>query len=183
MFEPGKIIKTCTSRKGKEIVIRYPQWEDLNEMLRFINELSAEDTYITYSGETISKDEEIDWLAKVLKDLEKKNGSFIYAFDGKIMVGSCAVSRREKRKEHVGRIGISVAKEYREEGVGAALFETILSEAKDLGFTIVDLEVYGTNDRAYNLYKKFGFIEAGRAPGMVRYKDSFLEEIWMYKSL
>ena len=183
MLETGTIIKTFTSEKGNEIIIRYPKWEDLDEMWRYANELSAEDTFISLSGENLSKDEEITHLAKVLSEMEKRNVSHLFVFVNKTMIGSSHVMRRGKRNEHIGRIGISIGKEYREEGIGSVLFEATLEEAKKLGFVLVDLKVYGNNTRAYNMYKKFGFLEIGRGLGMVRYKENFEDEIWMYKKL
>lgn len=56
MFQPGKIVKTFTSKSGKKIVIRYPQWKDLNQLTEYINKLSAEDTFTTFSGEKITKE-------------------------------------------------------------------------------------------------------------------------------
>ena len=40
------------------MVIRYPKWEDLEELTRYINKLSSEDTFVTFSGEEIKKEEE-----------------------------------------------------------------------------------------------------------------------------
>jgi len=51
MFIPGLIVKKFISKKGKEIIIRYPKWEDLEELTRYANKLSKEDTFVTFSGE------------------------------------------------------------------------------------------------------------------------------------
>lgn len=183
MFVPGKIIKTFISKKNNDVIIRYPQWEDLDEVLRYINVLSLEDTFITLSGEQKTREDEMDFLMKLFKGHENNTERGLFAFVGNELVGICGVSRHGKRKEHMGLIGISVAKAYREEGIGRALMTAILNEAKEMGLTMVDLHVYSTNEKAYNLYKHFGFIEAGRVPGAARYKDGFLDEIWMYKKL
>ena len=55
MFMPGQIVKKFFSKKGKEMIIRYPKWEDLEEFTLYINKLSYEDTFITFSGEEIKK--------------------------------------------------------------------------------------------------------------------------------
>lgn len=183
MFETGKAIKTFTSKKANQIMVRYPKWEDLDQLVTFINTISKEDTFITFSGEEISKDSEMAYLTSVFTAMEKQHASHLYVFHNDILIGNCQVARREKRHEHIGRIGITVGREYREEGIGTELLSILFAEAKRLGFAMVDLMVYGTNDRAYHLYQKMGFQEAGRMPGSVRYKDGFLDEIWMYRIL
>jgi hypothetical protein len=47
-FIPGKVIKTFITKKDTEVTIRYPKWEDLDEMTRYINEISKEDTFVTF---------------------------------------------------------------------------------------------------------------------------------------
>lgn len=42
----GKIIKTCTSKKGNTVIIRYPKWEDLDAVTAFANGLVEEDTFV-----------------------------------------------------------------------------------------------------------------------------------------
>lgn len=69
-FIPGKIVKKIRLKNDKEAVIRYPKWEDLEGLTSYINELSAEDTFITYSGEKISKEKEADFLASRFKEME-----------------------------------------------------------------------------------------------------------------
>lgn len=49
MFTTGKIIKKFKTKKGKEIVIRYLKWEDLDELTRYVNDLSKEDTFVNLS--------------------------------------------------------------------------------------------------------------------------------------
>ena len=62
-FIPGKIIKTFISKKGIQITLRYPVWEDLQQMTDYINTLSQEDTYIIFSGEKVSLEHEAVYLA------------------------------------------------------------------------------------------------------------------------
>ncbi|MGI6215081.1 MAG: ribosomal protein S18-alanine N-acetyltransferase [Christensenellales bacterium] len=52
---------------------------------------------------------------------------------------------------------IAVLKEYRRQGIGAALFSNMLSYASNLGASYITLEVRKSNAAAIALYKKFGF--------------------------
>ena len=54
----GKIVYKGKSKKGNEIIIRYPEKSDLNELWRYINKLSKEKTFVRFQGEEITLKEE-----------------------------------------------------------------------------------------------------------------------------
>lgn len=187
-FIPGKMIKQFTSKKGNAVTLRYLQWSDLEQMTQYINRLSAEDTFITFSGEVISTADEAKYLSSLFVDFEFGNKVVVAAFMEDMLVGSCDVARdiaNKERRKHVGALGISIKKEYRGEGLGEELMRTAIAEAQKyiLGLRIITLHVYGKNDIAQSLYKKIGFIEYARLPEGVKYKDEFIDDISMYLPL
>lgn len=187
-FSPGKILKTFITQKGKQGITRYPKWEDLDEMVRFINALSQEDIYITFSGETITKEGEMYYLAEVFKGMEREDSLYIACFIGGTMAGSCTINRdllSRKRSYHVGIFGITIAKEFRGEGIGLEMATIAIKEARTRipGLLTLILNVYSPNTPALDLYKKLGFKEAGRIPKTVWYKGEYIDEIKMYKHL
>lgn len=187
-FEPGKIIKTFTTKSGHEAVIRYPKWEDLDEMVRFINTVSYEDIYVTFSGESINKEGEMYYLSDMIRGMEMQNSVYLTCFVGGRMVGSCTVLRdlvSRKRSYHVATYGITIANGYRGEGIGLELSQATLSEAIKMipGIRMFTLNVYGPNTPAQALYKKLGFTECGRIPKAIWYKGSYIDEIKMYKQI
>ena len=133
MLIPGKIVKKFISKKGKEIVIRYPKWEDLDEFTRYINKLSQEDTLIIFSGEEIKKEEEAKTLSQWFYQMEIGDKVVLGCFYGNKLVAVANVDRDFsdlKRSRHVGIFGISVEKEFRGEGVGYELGKAIIEEVK-----------------------------------------------------
>ncbi len=62
------------------------------------------------------------------------------------------------RRKHSANIGISILEEFHGKKIGSKLLEAILDLA-DNWYNIrrIGLEVYVDNDKAINLYKKFGF--------------------------
>ena len=56
---------------------------------------------------------------------------------------------------------IAVHPEYRKSGVGSALMEALIAEAKERGITALTLEVRKSNYPALALYRKYGFGEGG----------------------
>jgi RimJ/RimL family protein N-acetyltransferase len=63
-----------------------------------------------------------------------------------------------RAKQHAGVIGISVAQEWRDQGVGSALMDEMIRWAKGTGIvTRLELLVFSENQRAVHVYEKAGF--------------------------
>lgn len=61
-MKAGKIIRSFFARDGREVVLRTPKWEDLDDLLELINSLVEERADITRTKK-VSREEEIDWLS------------------------------------------------------------------------------------------------------------------------
>ncbi len=185
---PGREIKRFTSKAGKEITIRYPLWNDLDELVRYVNKISVEDTYITFSGETISRNDEIEFLLDCFRKIERGDAVHLFALEGNKIIGTSEVRREfthRTRGYHVAGFGISIEDEYREQGIGFELATTVIEEAKKTisGIELVILDVYSENERAIRMYEKIGFMKAGAFPKGLKYKGRYLDDVKMYKPL
>jgi len=184
----GAKVEDFTSKSGKNIVFRYINEDDAEELCRYINELSKEDTFIRFSGEKISLGEEKKYIEEEIeKFLRGDSTPIIVVHDGKV-IGHSSVERNfidKKRGLHIGDFGLSVAREYRGDWIGQKLMETVIAQAKIQmhNLKIIRLNVYGSNSTAQNLYKKMGFQEFGRLPKGVLYKKEYLDLIEMYLAL
>ena len=86
-MKAGRIIRTFSAKDGREVVLRTPTWNDLDDLLALINSLVEERADILID-EKLSRDEEIDWLSKTLARLEKDETFHLVAeVNGKV-VGS-----------------------------------------------------------------------------------------------
>ncbi len=66
------------------------------------------------------------------------------------------------RRRHVAGLGMAVRDDWQGKGVGNALMQAAIDLAdKWLQIERLELEVYTDNERAINLYKKFGFVIEG----------------------
>jgi hypothetical protein len=65
------------------------------------------------------------------------------------------------------------------------LAETTIEQATQRipNLHMLQLDVYSENTNAYHLYKKLGFVESGRLPGAVKYRNRFLDKVVMTRSL
>ena len=184
-FIPGQIIKTAVTKKGKTVTFAYPKWEDLDQMLEFINSVSKENTFIGFSGEIVTKPEESKYLASLFPLIEANNAVVVHAFIDGQLAGRCDVLRNlalKEREKHIGTLGLILHKDYRGEGLGEQLLKTTIEEAKSAlsGLRIIELSVFGNNHVAQSLYKKVGFKEWGKLPGGLLYKGEYIDHVSMY---
>lgn len=177
------IVFEGVTRNSSPYLIRYPKLSDANELHRYINELSKEQTFVSFQGEEISLEDEIGYVKSSIKKIEdKKSVQLVVECDGKI-VGVSGIDSKARVNSHVGVFGISIAKDYRGQGIGKKLIESVLKEAeKNLThLKIIHLECFASNEAACNLYKSVGFKEYGRLPKGIKYKNELVDEILMYK--
>ncbi len=181
----GKIVYQGTSRKGRSFIIRYPKADDALAMQNYINSLSREQTFIRMQGEQMTLEEEQQYLTRQLEKINNHQAVNLLVFSDQQLIGIAGIDMRDKVERHIGGFGISIAQEFRGEGLGTVLMEVILKEAQQQlpQLKIVHLQVYSNNPLAINLYKEFGFTEYGRLPKGIQYRDQFVDSIWMYKDI
>src|SRR4051812_25630723 len=181
----GKEMYEGRTKRGKSYVIRYPQEGDAGALCSYINALSKERTFVSFQGEQISEEEEARWLKTQLEKIHDKKTVQLLASDQGEVLGVAGVELGEKVQSHVGLFGISVAKDFRGQGIGTLLMKLALKEAVDhlCQLRIVVLAVFGDNLAAHEMYKKFGFQEHGRLPEGMFYNGKYVDSIHMHKKV
>jgi RimJ/RimL family protein N-acetyltransferase len=187
MRNEGKLVSTIKSKSGKEIIIRYPSMRDLNSLVDYINELSKEDTFITFSGEQLNKIREQKYLVNWLKDVQAGDKIMLLALHNDRLIGVCDATKDKdgkKRSLHIAKCGLTIRKNYRNDGIGKVFFQTLLDEVNALKkYKLLTLGVYSTNGIALDLYKKLGFVEYGRLEKGVYFHNEYIDHIYMVKTL
>jgi L-amino acid N-acyltransferase YncA len=86
---------------------------------------------------------------------------------------------------HVANAGFMVATRARGQGIGRAMAEHCLSEARRLGFRAMQFNfVVSTNTPAMRLWQELGFKIVGTLPGAFRHPEKgFIDVYVMYRSL
>lgn len=140
-------------------VIRIAQPEDAPAALDFIQNLAREDDIdILLEPEEIqlSVADEERFLAGYL---ETDNSVFLIAELAGRVVGTLSLDGgRYRSLRHVVSLGISVARNYRNRGIGKALLTSAIAWAERTGFIKrIELLVSTRNLRAIGLYLRFGF--------------------------
>jgi RimJ/RimL family protein N-acetyltransferase len=171
-FEPGKIISKFNSKNNLSVTVRYPLWSDLEQMTDYINEISLEDTFLTMSGEQYTLNQEAAFLGSKFAEIEAQNSILALAFIEQEFIGICNIDRdlsQRTRGYHRFKLGLSVKKEYRGQGIGEYFAKVSIEEAKVFlpNFKILLLDLFAQNTPALKTYQKLGFKEVGRV------KDAF----------
>lgn len=174
---------TITTKSGKKFTVRPPRAEDVQQLLTFINTLIAEDTFIVMAGRPVTIEEEGEWLRGTLKDIQNREAITLLVFDGEKLVANSGIRKQIRRLSHIGDFGITVAKEYRGDGVGKQLMSLVLVKAKNIGIEIATLEVFGNNEIACSAYQSLGFTTYGSLPKALTFQGQLIDLHQMYKRL
>jgi len=181
-MKSGKIFRSFTAKDRRKVVLRTPVWEDLDDFLELINSFIEERADILRT-EKVSRDEEIDFLSRVLSRLEKDEMFYLVAeVDGKVVAVS-EISKRSGYEKHVGVIGIAIRSEFRDLGIGTEMMNALVEQAQEMGLKVLTLTAFATNKSAIHVYEKVGFLQTGRIPKK-HFKDGkYIDEIIMTKLL
>jgi RimJ/RimL family protein N-acetyltransferase len=181
-FKPGQCIEEFTAKNGKRVLFRTIKRNDVYQLLRYINTLAAEDTYILIHKRVILK-EERRWVESALEGMKKGNTVIVVAeINGKI-IGNFFIHQSTERSPHIGEFGIGVLKEYRNLGIGNKMMQIFLRLGKKMGYKHLFLGVFINNKPAIKLYKKYGFKEVARLPKFFLHKGKYVDDIMMMRKV
>jgi len=181
-MKTGKVIRSFVAKGSCEVVLRTPKWEDLDDLLELINSLVDEKADILRT-QKVSREEEIDWLSKVLSRLEKDETFYMVAeVNGKVVAVS-EVNRLGGYEKHVGVVGIAIRSGFRDSGIGTAMMKTLAEQAREMCLKVLTLSAFAANERAIHVYEKVGFVQTGRIPKKHFKEGEYMDEITMTKVL
>jgi RimJ/RimL family protein N-acetyltransferase len=178
----GILFRKFYARDGREVILRTPKWEDLDDLMELINSLVEEKAEIART-EKVTREEEAVWLPKMLSSLEKDELFFLVAEVGKKVVASSDIHILRGSEKHVGVLGIVVKRGFRDSGIGTEMMETLVQQATDLGLKVLTLQAYATNERAIHVYEKVGFVQTGRVPRKHFKEGQYIDEVIMTKMI
>jgi L-amino acid N-acyltransferase YncA len=127
----------------------------------------------------ISREEALDyWFGADTQTYVAENGGRI--------VGTCILRANQSGGgSHVANAAFMVAPEASGQGIGRAMGEHCLSEARRLGFLAMQFNfVVSTNESAIRLWKQLGFKIVGTLSGAFRHPERGYVDVYvMYRSL
>lgn len=170
-------------KKSEPVTIRSAIEADAEQILNLAKAVIAEEIHqLTASEEfKMTLDEEQKWISS---NLEKPYAIVLIAItDGEIVGILDFSSGHRNRIAHTGEFGMSVAKAYRNKGIGSLLLESLFKWAKETNkIEKINLQVHATNENAIQVYKKMGFSVEGTRKKELKYSDNeYVDSILMAK--
>jgi ribosomal protein S18 acetylase RimI-like enzyme len=183
-LKSGIVVSEFLTKNSNKVILRYPKWEDLDALVVYWNDIFEEsekdlDFGILFEKKSTSG-EGAKWLAELLVRIETDEEVCLVAETDGVMVGFTNVTRGKVSYErHHGVLGISIAREFRDMGIGSELIRTVLDECRKAGLVSIELAAFHNNLRAISLYERLGFKHAGRIPKKTRRDGRFFDDVIM----
>lgn len=167
--------KEFYTKNNKKLIVKTPEITDAKDLVETMIMITKEATEcLNASPETflplrddISKEEDF------IKNCREGLNCYVCVYDNNKIIGDCELKFSDQIKiKHRCSIGLAIAKEYQNIGIGSFLFDEMINIAKSTpGVEQIELEVISTNERAKHLYKKKGFVKVGDIPHNLKLSD------------
>lgn len=168
-------------KNGSTISLRHAIGSDVPGLQKFVEAymLDGEGQMLDHDEFRITVERQWERLTAML--LNPAELLLLAEFQGNL-VGKIDFHRgRRRRTAHCGEFGLAVTKSWRGQGIGSLLLNSLITWAEpNEHIEKINLHVLSTNERAINLYKKFGFTEEGRRCKDIKFEDgSYADDIAM----
>jgi len=166
-------------KDGRKVLIRQAEEKDINSITEIMSSVASEGRYSPALTISTSHKEHI---AKAIK--QRTSFGVVAELNG-LIVGECdlSIGSNIETKPRITELGMNIRNEFREIGIGNAMMDFLIEQAKEKGYEKIVLSVLATNSRAINLYKKHGFAVEGVRKKQFKFKDDYVDEVLMAKFL
>lgn len=159
-----------------DVVIREAIPDDAEGLLQHLAKTATETGFMTMGeeGPGISVEEEKEQLARIYAS---ENNTLYVALVNEEIIGTASIHGNSSPKlQHIGEIGIVIAKDYWGFGLGTAMLEELLHWAHESEvIKRLELTVQARNTKARRLYEKFGFQLEAIMPRGVKDQGEYLD--------
>lgn len=147
-------------RDGREVVVRTAAGRDARAVTELLDEVAAEpEAYVLLLPGQIERRE---WKRLIHTCRRDAVSLFTVAeIDGRVACVAGLHPDPHPAARHVRQLGMSVRRESRGIGVGAAVIETLIAWASAEGVAKLELGVFPHNERAHAFYRRHGFVDEG----------------------
>ena len=114
---------------------------------------------------------------------EKKSIFFVAEVENKLAGFIAALGGDLKRNQHSAYLVLGVLEDYQGQGIATKLFNRVFEWAKEVEITRLELTVIKDNTKAFNLYRKMGFVLEGEKVHSLIINGQPVNEYYLYKLL
>jgi len=167
---------------GEALLIRQALPEDAAAIIAYVKQIADETHFLTFGSDEflITVEQE----AALLKNYaETENRIFLVALLDDQIVGILNIfASHKKRLQHIGELGMSVAKQHWNKGIASCLLEEAFAWAKNNQvIRKIELGVQADNLAAIHVYAKLGFKQEGRQSRGSLINGKFFDVVLMGK--
>jgi len=166
------------TRVARHLTIREAREGDGDAIWEIFRATVAPGNAFVYDPRTPREEAMAYWFAKGTR-------TYVAEHDGKIVGSYILRDNRPGLGNHVSNAGFMVDPDERRLGVGYAMGEHALAEARRLGYRAMQFNfVISTNESAVRLWQRLGFRIVGTLPGAFRHAQKGLVDAYvMFRSL
>ena len=168
-------------KDGRTLILRDPTLDDAQELIDFLKAVGGETDFLLADENGIdglTLEGERDWITGTLSAPNTK--MFLGVLNGEIVLVCDVRAAGRKRVSHAGGVSISIKRAYWSLGIGSIAMQAMIDFARSTSvLRTLSLEVREGNERAFALYRRFGFVEIGRHKERIHVGEHYYDEILM----
>jgi len=155
------------------ITIRKAEEADFDAIWRIFHQVVQQGNTYPYDPETTREQARSIWMSS-------EHTTYVACLDDQIVGTYILRPNQPGLGSHVANAGYMVSNDGRGKGVGKAMCEHSLEEARRMGFHAMQFNlVVSTNESAVALWKKFGFSIVGTLPQAYRHREFGLVDAYV----
>ncbi|WP_096154324.1 MULTISPECIES: GNAT family N-acetyltransferase [Bacillus] len=177
MIDLKQFVMAFEAKDNSSVKIRPLETTDASDLVESVRTIVEAGSYIQKDVPRTVEEEE----AFIMEMKKKKNMYVGVEWNGKV-VGLARVIRGEiKMKKHTGLFRTWLTDEVQGLGIGKKIMEYTDKWCMENNVRKLCLTVFASNEVAYNLYEKYGFIKEGVQIDQAYINGVYDDEIWMGK--
>jgi RimJ/RimL family protein N-acetyltransferase len=165
------------------MVIREIHTEDAEELMNLIKEVETHSEFMLMEpGERQTSEEQ---QRRMIERIQKQESAVILGAenDGRLIGYMMAIGGSARRTRHSAYLVIAILKDFRGQGVGTSLFQTVEKWADKHRISRLELTAVTQNTAGIALYQKSGFEIEGTKRNSLIINGEFHDEYYMSKLL
>ncbi|MDW0109715.1 GNAT family N-acetyltransferase [Sporosarcina aquimarina] len=164
------------------MIIRKIQVTDSDAFVVLSKKIDESDVMLFEPGErNTTSEQQRKSIERILN--EKRSVFFVAESEGRLVGYIAALGSDLQRNRHSAYLVLGVLEESQGQGIASELFNQIFEWAKEIEITRLELTVIKENFKAFNLYRKMGFVLEGEKVNSLVIDGQFVNEYYLYKLL
>lgn len=164
------------------MIIRPIEVRDAEKFLALSKEIDGSGFMLFEPGERKTT---VEQQKKSIKHIlsEQNSNIFVAEVEDRLVGYITVLGGNVQRNRHRAYLVLGVHEDYQGQGVATKLFNNVFDWAKEVGITRLELTVIKNNTKAFNLYKKMGFVIEGEKVHSLKINGEYVNEYYLYKLL